>query len=363
MRLIENIGFKPDIVHCHDWQTGLVPALLKGPYRNNPDLSGISSVFTIHNIGYHGIFPAEKLNITGLPGDEFYRIEGLEFWGDISLLKSGIIYSDAITTVSPKYAQEIQTSEYGMGMEGILRERSAFLYGILNGVDYSLWDPRHDTHIPVNYSQQSLTGKSRCKEDLIREMGLNESLKSRPLLGVISRLDSQKGFDLLVEVLEDILSLDVGMVALGSGDDKIQNAFEEAAKRHPGCVGIFIGFNDSLAHRIMAGADILLIPSRYEPCGLTQMYALRYGTVPVVRATGGLEDTIVQFDPKADKGNGFKFGPFNSKAFLNAIEDAVDFFQVPETWKRLMFNGIREDFSWDSSAKKYIELYRSIIKG
>jgi len=363
LRLIEDIGFKPDVVHCHDWQTGLVPALLRGPYKNNPELSGISSVFTIHNMGYQGIFPEEKFIITGLPRDEFFRIDGLEFWGDISLLKAGIVYSDAITTVSPKYAHEIQTPEYGMRMEGILQARRAFLHGILNGVDYGLWDPRHDHHIPASYSPQKMAGKSRCKEALIKEMGLDESLKSRPLLGVISRLDGQKGFDLLVELLEDILALDVGLVVLGSGDETIQKAIEEAAERHPGRVGLFIGFNEPLAHRIMAGADIFLIPSRYEPCGLTQMYALRYGTVPVVRATGGLEDTIVQFDPKANKGNGFKFGPFNSKAFLNAIKEAVDCFRVSETWKRLMLNGMKEDFSWDRSARQYIELYRSVIKG
>jgi starch synthase len=361
LRLIENMGFKPDVVHCHDWQTGLVPALLKGPYRNNPNLSGTSSVFTIHNIGFQGVFPKEKFVITGLPRDEFLSIDGLEFWGNISLLKAGIVYSDAITTVSPKYAQEIQTPEYGMGMEGILQARRALLHGILNGVDYGIWDPTHDDHIQAHYSRQKKAGKNRCKEALIKEMALDESLKSRPLLGVISRLDSQKGFDLLVKLLEDILALDVGLVVLGSGDETIQKAIEEAAERHPGRVGLFIGFNEPLAHRIMAGADIFLIPSRYEPCGLTQMYALRYGTVPVVRATGGLEDTIVQFDPKTNKGNGFKFGPFNSKAFLKAIKEAVDCFQVPKTWKRLMLNGMKEDFSWDRSAQKYVELYQKVM--
>jgi starch synthase len=363
LRLIENIGFKPDVIHCHDWQTGLVPALLKGPYGKNPKLSRISSIFTIHNIGYQGVFPEEKLVVTGLPKDEFLNIDGLEFWGNISLLKAGIVYSDAVTTVSPKYAQELQTPEYGMGMEGILQARRAFLHGILNGVDYSLWDPRHDHHILLSYSPQEMEGKGHCKEALIKEMGLDDSIKSRPLLGVISRLDGQKGFDLLVELLEDILALDVGLVVLGSGVETIQKAIEEATERHPGRVGLFFGFNEPLAHRIMAGADIFLIPSRYEPCGLTQMYALRYGTVPVVRATGGLEDTIVQFDPKTKKGNGFKFGPFASKAFLAAIKEAVNCFQVPKIWNKLMLNGMREDFSWDRSAKKYLELYQSVIKG
>jgi starch synthase len=362
LRLIENIGFKPDVIHCHDWQTGLVPALLKGPYGGNPGLSGVSSVFTIHNIGYQGIFPEEKLGITGLPRDEFLSMDGLEFWGNISFLKAGIVYSDAVTTVSPRYAQEIQAPEYGMGMEGILQARRAFLHGILNGVDYSLWDPRHDHHIPFSYAPQKMAGKGRCKEALIKEMGLDESLKSRPLLGVISRLNGQKGFDLLVELLEDILAMDVGLVILGSGVETIQKAIEDAAERHPGRVGIFIGFSEPLAHRIMAGADIFLIPSRYEPCGLTQMYALRYGTVPVVRATGGLEDTIVQFDPGTNKGNGFKFGPFNSQAFLAAMREAVGCFQVSKTWNRLMRNGMREDFSWDRSARQYVELYESVIE-
>ena len=362
LRLVETLGFKPDVVHCHDWQTGLVPALLKGPYKNNTGLAGISSVFTIHNIGYQGVFQEEKLVITGLPRAEFFSIDGLEFWGNISLLKAGIVYSDAITTVSPKYAQEVQTLEYGMGMEGVLQSRRSSLYGILNGIDYSLWDPMHDRHIPSSYSPQKMAGKGGCKEALIKEMGLDKSLRSRPLLGVISRLDGQKGFDLLVELLEDILALDVGLVVLGSGAESIQTAIEETAERHPGRVGLFIGFNDPLAHRIMAGADIFVIPSRYEPCGLTQMYALRYGTVPVVRATGGLEDTIIQFDPKTKKGNGFKFGPFNSKAFLKAIREAVDCFQVPKTWNKLMLNGMSEDFSWDRSAQKYMELYESVRK-
>jgi starch synthase len=362
LRLSETVGFKPDVIHCHDWQTGLVPALLKGPYGSDPAFSGISSVFTIHNIGYQGVFPEEKLALTGLPRDEFFRIDGLEFWGDISLLKAGIVYADAITTVSPKYAQELQTPEYGMGMEGILQARRASLHGVLNGVDYSLWDPSHDPHIAASYSPQKMAGKTHCKEALIKEMGLDESLKSRPLLGVISRLDGQKGFDLLVELLEDILALDVGLVVLGSGVESIQKAIEGAAKRHPGRVGLFFGFNEPLAHRIMAGADIFLIPSRYEPCGLTQMYALRYGTVPVVRATGGLEDTIFQFNPKTKKGNGFKFGPFTSKAFFAAIKEAVDCFQAPKAWESLTLNGMREDFSWDRSAKRYLELYRTIIE-
>lgn len=362
LRLSQDLGFAPDIVHCHDWQTGIVPALLKGPYRTSEVFSATASLFTIHNMGYQGIFPREKLPVTGLPETGFFHPEGVEYWGKISLLKAGVVYSDAITTVSPTYAREIQTPEYGMGMEGILKGRSRFIYGILNGVDYNEWDPVKDDYLASHYSKKSISGKIRCKEALIKEMGLDLSLKGMPLFGLISRLDGQKGLDILLKTLDDILDLDVGLVVLGSGDEGIRNAFREAADRHKRRMGIYIGFNDSLAHRIMAGTDLLLIPSRYEPCGLTQMYALRYGTVPVVRATGGLNDTIETFDEKTGKGNGFKFGPYEPEALVNEIKRAIRLFKDNKVWKKLMANGMSADFSWDSSAKAYIDLYGSIIK-
>jgi starch synthase len=361
LRIAEAISFKPNVIHCHDWQTGLVPALLKGPYSHASTFSGTSTVFTIHNIGYQGIFPEEKLSVTGLMRADFFYLGGLEYWGGMSLLKSGIVYSEAITTVSPKYAEEIQTPDYGMGMEGILKHRSASLHGILNGVDYRLWDPEHDSYIAAKYSSQSLAGKCRCKESLIKEMDLDPSLRERPLLGMISRLDTQKGVDLLVKILKKILELDLGLVILGSGHEKMQQAIQKVAERHPGHVGLFIGFNEPLAHRIMAGADIFLIPSRYEPCGLTQMYALKYGTVPVVRATGGLDDSIVQYNPKTGEGNGFKFGPYKPASFLAAIRKAVDLFQNAGVWKRLVANGMKADFSWDRSAQSYLRLYQSVM--
>ena len=361
LRLTEALSFTPDVIHCHDWQTGLVPALLRGPYKDSPTLAGSAAVFTIHNIAYQGLFPKEKLPITMLPRAEFFRPEGLEFWGKISLLKAGIVYSAAITTVSPTYAEQIQTAEFGMGMEGILGRRRAVLHGILNGVDYRLWDPAHDPLITTNYSAGKKAGKNQCKQALIKEMGLDPSLKSRPLLGMISRLDNQKGLDLLVKILDDILALQVGLVVLGSGDEKIQQAIHKAAERHPGHVGIFIGFNEALAHRILAGTDIFLIPSRYEPCGLTQMYALKYGTVPVVRATGGLDDTIVQFDPNTGEGNGFKFRFYDPTFFFQTIQRAVDLSQIPRAWNRLMANGMKQDFSWDRSAQSYLDLYRSVM--
>jgi starch synthase len=280
----------------------------------------------------------------------------------MSLLKAGILYSEAITTVSPKYAEEIQSPEYGMGMEGVLRQKRASLHGILNGVDYRLWDPSRDSHIAAKYSAQEMQGKGQCKKALIEEMGLDPSLQDRPLLAVISRLDAQKGLDLIVKILRKVLAMELGLIVLGSGDEKIQQAIQKAAKTNPGRVALFIGFNEPLAHRIMAGADIFLIPSRYEPCGLTQMYALRYGTVPVVRSTGGLDDTIVQYDPKTREGNGFKFGPYKPASFLAAIEKAVHLFPNASAWKRLQASGMGADFSWDRSAQSYLGLYQDVIE-
>ncbi len=354
-------SFDFHVVHCHDWQTGLVPAYLKTVYTDDPFFSTAASVFTIHNIGYPGIFPREKLSTCNLPTSTLHP-DGLEYWDNISLLKAGIVFSDAITTVSPKYSQELQTPEYGMGMEGILTHRSADLHGILNGVDYRVWDPVRDPHIPVQYSQRKVGGKARCRQSLMKEMNLDASLKERPLFGMISRLSTQKGLDLLVEILDDMLDLDIGLVVLGSGDESIQQAIAGAARRHPRRVGLKIGFDEPLAHRIMAGADVFLIPSYYEPCGLTQMYALRYGAVPLVRATGGLDDTIASFDPLTGKGNGFKFEPYEADAFLETVQSAVALFKDSKAWKRLMANGMSEDFSWDRSAQRYLDLYQSILQ-
>jgi starch synthase len=357
----ETLSIKPGLIHCHDWQTGLVPALLKGPLRDSTTLGDTPTVFTIHNLGYQGLFPADKLVLAGLSREEFFRSEGLEYYGNISLLKAGIMYSDAVTTVSPSYAREIQTPEYGMGMEGILQYRRASLHGILNGVDYHLWDPARDPHISAPYSLGKMTGKQACKESLIQDMTLDPLLAKRPLLGMISRLDAQKGMDLLLKILDDILALDVGLVVLGSGEEQIQEGILEATERHPGRVKLTTGFDEPLAHRIMAGADIFLIPSRYEPCGLTQMYALKYGTVPVVRATGGLEDTIAAFNPEEGEGNGFKFGAYEPGAFLAAVKKAVETFQDSRLWNRLMANGMKADFSWGRSAKRYRALYELLM--
>ena len=362
LRAIQALSFEPDLIHCHDWQTGLVPALLKGPYKDASFLGETPPIFTIHNLGYQGLFPAEKLQLTGLPIDQFFHLEGLEYYGKISLLKAGIVYSDAITTVSPSYAKEIQTPEYGMGMDGILRHRGTLLTGILNGIDHRLWNPSRDIHTPATYSPGMMAGKRRCKESLIHEMGLNPSLAERPLLGLMCRFDAQKGLDLLVQILDEILVLDVGLVVLGSGKDRFQQIFQQAADRHRGKIGLKIGLHEPLAHRILAGTDIFLNPAKYEPCGLTQMYALTYGTVPVVRPTGGLDDTIVQFDARTGKGNGFKFGPYEPAALLGAIRQALVAYSDSRAWKRLMSNGMKADFSWKRSAQRYLALYESLTK-
>lgn len=355
----EHLGSPIDIIHCHDWQTGLVPAFLKTLYRGAPFFAQAASLFTIHNLGYQGLFPEEKLAVCGLPAEAF-QPEGVEYWGRISLLKAGMVYADALTTVSPAYAKEIQTPEFGLGMEGVLQKRSADLYGILNGADYAVWSPDNDPHIPYPYGPEHLEEKVRNKEALLDELGLKEDFKDRPLFGMVSRLSAQKGCDLLLQVLENMVGLGAGVVILGSGEEAYQRQMEKAARRNPDAVSVSIGFDESLAHRIMAGVDLLLIPSLYEPCGLTQMYALRYGTVPVVRATGGLDDTVVPFDPETGAGNGFKFGPYAPEALMGAVNEAVRLYAEPATWRTLMGNAMKEDFSWDRSARRYVKLYQAI---
>ncbi|MGE5841484.1 MAG: glycogen synthase, partial [Deltaproteobacteria bacterium] len=288
--------------------------------------------------------------------------EGVEYWGAISLLKAGIVYSDAVTTVSPTYSREIQTSEFGLGMEGILRNKSAALHGILNGADYSVWDPATDRHIAANYDPDHLSKKGVNKEALLRETGLEPALMEKPVLGMTSRLSNQKGCDLLIPILDDLASIKAGLVILGEGEERYERTLREAAERHKGSFLVTVGFDEALAHRIMAGVDIFLVPSLYEPCGLTQMYALKYGTVPVVRATGGLEDTVEDFDPRTKIGNGFKFRAYDSKEFLSAIQRATDLWRDRPTWETLMRRGMAADFSWKRSAERYAALYRSLVE-
>mgnify|MGYP000044182582 FL=1 len=353
-------GMPFDVIHCHDWQTGLVPAYRSTLFRSDPFFTSTSTLFTIHNIGYQGIFPREKLSVCGLPPETFHP-EGIEYWGSISLLKAGLVYSDALTTVSPTYSREIRTPEFGLGMEGILQKRSSVLHGILNGADDSVWNPAKDSYLSSRYDLDHPEEKIVNKAALLREAGLDPGLLERPVLGMTARLSHQKGCDLLLGILDALEALKVGIVILGEGDPAYEGALRKAAEKYAGTMTVTIGFDEALAHRIMAGADIFLVPSLYEPCGLTQMYALKYGTVPVVRATGGLQDTVEEFDPGSRTGNGFKFGPYEPGAFLDAIRRATDLWSDREAWETLMRNGMRADFSWNRSAEQYLDLYRSLV--
>jgi len=276
-------------------------------------------------------------------------------------MKSGIVYADAINTVSKKYSEEIQTPEYGYGLEGILRKRGADVYGIVNGVDYQDWDPAHDSNLAAPYGLDDLSGKRACKRDLLKEVQLPPSLETAPLLGMISRLADQKGFDLLAEILDPLFSLEVGFVLLGTGEQKYHDLFNQVAKRYPKKAGIRIAYDDRLAHKIEAGADLFLMPSKYEPCGLNQIYSLRYGTIPIVRATGGLDDTIVNYNPETGKGNGFKFSRYEAAEFLGQIKLALRLYTQPRHWQQLIRNAMTADFSWERSARTYVELYKKAL--
>jgi starch synthase len=352
-------GERYDIIHMNDWMTGLVPAYIKGVYADDPALAGTSTVFTIHNLAFHGGFDFGLLPAMGLP-EWLYRTEsGLEFYGAASSLKSGLVFSDAITTVSPAYSKEIQTAEYGERFEGLLRSRASDLHGILNGVDYDEWNPETDPFIAANYSAADLSGKRECKVDLLRTFGLAED-PGRPLIGCISRLSDQKGFDLILDIIGQVLDRGVNFVLLGSGADYYERAFQALKDSRHSQVGVYLGYSNEIAHKIEAGADMFLMPSRFEPCGLNQMYSLKYGTVPIVRAAGGLEDTIENFNRTTGGGNGFKFSEYHPARLLEKTYEALLTFVDRRLWNTLVMNGLKADFSWNRSAERYIEVYRRI---
>jgi starch synthase len=352
----------PDAIHCHDWQSALVPVLLRTGYAADPQLSPIPVIFTIHNMGYHGLFPRDVLTRIGLP-DSLFRVDGLEFFGHVNYLKGGLVFSDYLTTVSRKYAQEIQTTEYGHGLDGVVRTRADHLVGILNGVDYSIWNPDVDALIAARYSAKDLSGKQACKRDLLAQFQLPEENLSRPVIGIVSRFADQKGFDLFAQVADELMQEDLAIVALGSGEAKHERMFRELAEQFPERLAVKIAYDNTLAHKIEAGADMFLMPSRYEPCGLNQIYSLRYGTVPVVRATGGLDDTIEPFDPVSGRGTGFKFSEYTGSALLAAVREALTAFADKRAWQRLQTNGMAKDFSWNASALEYARLYDVARKG
>lgn len=348
----------PDLIHCHDWQTAMVPVLLRTSYADDPAVLDLPVVFTVHNMGYHGVFPKESLDRAGIPPAVFHP-GGIEFFGNVNFLKGGLVYSDYLTTVSRKYAEEIQTSEFGFGLEGVVRMRADRLVGILNGVDYSAWSPDRDTLIPAKYSAKNLAGKRECKLALLDEFQLLKDNPNRPVLGIVSRFADQKGFDLIARIVREMLQEDILLAVLGTGERRYEELFRALATDFPGRVGAVIAYDNRLAHLVEAGADIFLMPSRYEPCGLNQIYSLRYGTVPVVRATGGLDDTIEPFDLEHGTGTGFKFWEYSGSALLHTIRQALHHYSDEGVWKRIQLNGMAQDFSWNTSAAEYARLYEA----
>jgi starch synthase len=346
--------FRPDILHLHDWQAALTPVYIREHFRGDPTFIGVKTLMTIHNLGYQGLFPPEALAQIALE-PKLLNPDQLEFFGRVNFLKAGIGWSDAVSTVSPSYAREIQTPEYGFGLDGFLR-RHGPVTGILNGVDYNEWNPEHDPHIARPYSANDLSGKRACKQALLAEYGLPQDNLDRPLLAIISRFAAQKGFDILADAASRLLQEDVNLVVLGSGDLPYESMFRALAQAYPEKVGLRVGYDTALSHRIEAGADMFLMPSRYEPCGLNQIYSLKYATVPVVRATGGLDDTI-------DDSTGFKFRDYSGDALLEAVRQALKAFQNMESWTLRMRLGMQKDFSWNASAGEYLDLYRRLRAG
>jgi len=344
--------FRPDILHLHDWQAALAPVYLREHFRGDPTFMGLKTLLTIHNLGYQGLFPPETLPQIALDS-RLLNPDQLEFFGHVNFLKAGIAWSDAVSTVSQGYAREIQTPEYGFGLDGFLRQHGP-ITGIVNGVDYNEWNPEHDPNIPRNYSAGDLSGKRDCKLALLAEYGLPQDNPDRPLLAIISRFAAQKGFDILADVASRLLLEDLNLVVLGSGDLPYESMFRALAETYPQKVGLHVGYDTGLSHRIKAGADMFLMPSRYEPCGLNQIYSLKYGTVPVVRATGGLDDTI-------DEGTGFKFRDYSGDALLDTVRVALRAYRDLDSWILRMRRGMEKDFSWRASAGEYVDLYRRLV--
>jgi len=346
--------FPANIIHTHDWQTGLVPVYIREHFFGDPTFFGVKVLFTIHNLGYQGLFPPSAISQIGLD-PRLLNPEQLEFFGKLCLLKGGIAWSHGVSTVSKGYAREIQTPEYGFGLDGFLHKHGP-IAGIVNGVDYEEWNPENDPYIARNYSVNDLSGKRECKRAILKEYGLPAENLDRPLIGIVSRFASQKGFDLVAEIASKLLDEGVSLVVIGSGDLVYESMFRRLAQVRPDQVGVHIGYDNPLAHRIEAGADIFLMPSRYEPCGLNQIYSLKYGTVPVVRATGGLDDTI-------DEDTGFKFRDYTGSAVLQAVHSAVTAYGDQDEWVAMMRRGMQKDFSWSAAAGEYVALYRELLTG
>lgn len=348
----------PHVFHCHDWQSALIPVMLRTLYAEDPAFREVATVFTIHNMGYQGLFPPDTLPLLTLPW-ELLTISKMEFFGQVNFLKGALVLSDYVTTVSRKYSQEIQTTEYGFGLEGVLRNRAATVTGILNGVDYDEWSPQTDKFAVAKFSAQDLSGKQKCKQDLLQAFGVtNVDANSKvPVIGIVSRFAAQKGFDLIAQIMDRLAREEMIMVVLGSGDKPYEEMFQRLNKQFPNKIAVKVAYDNAIAHKIEAGADLFLMPSRYEPCGLNQIYSLKYGTVPVVRATGGLDDTIEPWDARTGKGTGFKFSDYTGEALLTTIKQALLAYRDTSSWQMLMRNGMGRDFSWGASAREYGKVY------
>ena len=366
MELVVHFGEKDqwqvDLLHLHDWQSALCAVYLRTIYQVKAWLSNTRSVLTIHNLGYQGLFPAERFPLTGL-SPQLFTPAALEFYGAVNLLKGGIVFADLLTTVSPTYSHEIQTAEYGCGLDGVIRARSHVLHGIVNGIDVESWDPATDAHVPALYSSSDMSGKARCKNVLQQELGLRQ--QKVPLLGVIARLTSQKGIDLLIEVIPELMELNVQIAILGTGDTHYEEQVRELAEIYRGRVALRNEFDEGLAHRIEAGADLFIMPSRYEPCGLSQLYSLRYGTVPVVRKTGGLADTVVNYTPrtlKESRVTGFSFADTSATSLLTCLLLALSVYRKKSDWQRIVKAGMEQDLSWARSAEIYVQLFEDVLR-
>ncbi|MFC1693689.1 glycogen synthase GlgA [Candidatus Latescibacterota bacterium] len=354
------MGLMPDVIHTHDWQAGLVMAYFATVYANDAWFDSAVTLFTIHNLGYHGLFPAEQFELTGIPPEEFHW-KKMEYWNNVSFLKSGIVYADAVSTVSETYAREITTEEMGAGLHGVLAERQSDLYGIVNGIDQKEWNPASDRHIPAGFGNRSMSGKKQCRKALLKACGLKAG-KSVPVFGMVSRLDDQKGLDIIEKAVGRLMTINIRLVVLGTGSKKHHETMQRLESRYSDHIRVMLRFDNMMAHLIYAGSDVFLMPSGYEPCGLGQLIAMRYGTLPVVRATGGLADTVHDLNENPADGNGFTFTEYSSTALVDAVARAVKLFRAPRRmeWGRTVRRAMAKDYSWKKSAENYSKLYNLI---
>jgi starch synthase len=363
LSLLPKVCHQVDIIHCHDWQTSLLPGIIRTTLRHNPFFSRVGTLLTIHNLAYQGVFPKIALSLMGIDDSHFFPESPFEYWGKVNFLKAGIEYSDYVSTVSENYALEIQSDPaYGYGLEGVLRKSREKLCGIVNGIDFEEWNPETDPFLPAHFSSHDLSGKLKCRSQVLEYFGLAPQSGRVPLIGIVSRLADQKGFDLIAGVIHEIFSLELQMVILGTGQRKYHELLRRIAASYPKKFAFKLAFDNHLAHQIEGGSDMTLMPSRYEPCGLNQLYSLRYGTVPIVRATGGLADTVVNYDGLGSTGTGFSFRGYSAGEMVAAIRRALKVYSNPQEWGKIVVRGMQEDWSWEKSAHKYLELYERICK-